>query len=460
MSTSNSLRSLPSVEQLLSSGSFDRQIEDLSRPLVTAVVRDVLQSVREQATAKTGVPSREEIVTMVENQLADLARRRITQVINGTGVLIHTNLGRAPLGKKLFERVAERVTGYCTLEFDLGTGKRGKRGSFLSYLLAQLTQAEAALAVNNNAAALYLILNSFANRKEVVVSRAELVQIGGGFRIPDIIRKAGAKLVEVGATNQTSERDYEEAINPKTAMLLKVHQSNFHLKGFVAEVSATEVAAIAAKRGIISVYDVGSGAYHQTENFGMETEPNITAALRSGSSLVCFSGDKLLGSVQAGIILGNAVHLNAMHKNPIYRVLRLDKLSIAMLEETAFAYLRKTDAELLPLWERISTPVVQLRKRAEKIQKALLETALKVEVRKSVATPGGGSLPGGTLESVALAIIPSERVSAFSRRLLDSSPPLIGYIEENQLLLDLRTIATEQDSDVVRILSEAAQCIP
>lgn len=381
-------------------------------------------------------------------------------MINGTGVLIHTNLGRAPLGRELLDRVADRVSGYCTLEFDLPTGKRGKRGSFLSYLLAQLTEAEAALAVNNNAAALFLILNTFANRKEVIVSRGELVQIGGGFRIPDIIRRAGAKLVEVGTTNMATTKDYETAITKKTAILLKVHQSNFKLLGFVEEVPAMDIAALAAKHGLASVFDLGSGAYLQTENFGMEAEPNITAAIRSESSLVCFSGDKLLGSVQAGIIAGKSELLDKLHHNPIYRVLRLDKLSIAILEETVFSYLRKDETELLPLWNYITLPVSQLRERALRIMESLSSSGLDVSVLDTQSTPGGGSLPGGTLASVALAIAPKGKVSAFAGRLLQATPPLIGYIEQDRLFIDLRTVDKKLDEQVIRILTEAALCTP
>ncbi|TFH62232.1 MAG: L-seryl-tRNA(Sec) selenium transferase, partial [Candidatus Zixiibacteriota bacterium] len=322
------------------------------------------------------------------------------------------------------------------------------------------TEAEAALAVNNNAAALFLILNTFANHKEVIVSRGELVQIGGGFRIPDIIRRAGAKLVEVGTTNRTTKKDYEEAITKKTALLLKVHQSNFRLQGFVAEVSASDIATLAAGRGLVSVYDLGSGVYHQTENYGMEPEPNITAAKRSGASVVCFSGDKFLGSVQAGIVLGSASLLEKLHKNPIYRVLRLDKLSIAMLEETAFAYLKKEETGLLPLWRYITLPVSELRRRAERIRDSLAGSGLEIEIRDTFATPGGGSLPGGTLASVALAVVPKGKITAFASQLLLASPPLIGYIDQERFLIDLRTVDEAQDDLVIRILTEAASCIP
>ena len=291
--TENKLRSIPSVDQALNSSQLKTETNELSRTLVTTVVREVLAEARKAHKKSKSTPTLEEIIEIVKVRCRVLTMRRITRVLNGTGVLIHTNLGRSPLGRELLERVTERVSGYSTLEFDLESGKRGRRGSFLAYLLAQLTGAESAIVVNNNAAALFLILNTFANKREVVVSRSELVQIGGGFRIPDIIRRAGAKLVEVGTTNQTTLRDYRDAITDKTTMILKVHRSNFHLEGFVDEVDAFRLAELAEKKKLISVYDVGSGAYHQTEKFGMETEPNITTALRSKSTLVCFSADKL-----------------------------------------------------------------------------------------------------------------------------------------------------------------------
>jgi L-seryl-tRNA(Ser) seleniumtransferase len=316
------------------------------------------------------------------------------------------------------------------------------------------------LVVNNNAAALFLILNTFANHKEVIVSRGELVQIGGGFRIPDIIRRAGAKLVEVGTTNRTTKKDYEEAITKKTALLLKVHQSNFRLQGFVEEVTASDIATLASGHGLISVYDLGSGVYHQTENYGMEPEPNITAANRAGASVVCFSGDKFLGSVQAGIVLGSSAILEKLHKNPIYRVLRLDKLSIAMLEETAFAYLKKEETGLLPLWRYIALPATELRQRAERIKDSLAGNGLEIEIRNTFATPGGGSLPGGTLASIALAITPRNKITAFASQLLQATPPLIGYIDQERLFIDLRTVDEVQDDLVIRILTEAAKCTP
>jgi L-seryl-tRNA(Ser) seleniumtransferase len=460
MTSEHPLRSIPSVEVLLGSGRFDGGIAELSRPVVTQVIREVLQTIRDKSQGSVKVPDSAQLETMIDSRLRLLSRQRITPVINGTGVLIHTNLGRAPLGKKLLERVIERASGYCTLEFDLATGKRGKRGSFLSYLLAQLTESEAALAVNNNAAALFLILNTFANRQEVIVSRSELVQIGGGFRIPDIIRRAGAKLIEVGTTNMVTVKDYEAAITKKTAILLKVHQSNFKLQGFVQEVSPTDIAALAAKHSLVSVYDLGSGAYHQTNDFGMESEPNVTEAIRSGSSLVCFSGDKLLGSVQAGIIAGGAELLDKLHRNPIYRVLRMDKLSIAMLEETAFAYLRKDETSLLPLWNYISIPVSKLRERAGHIKESLSGLSLEIEVRDTFATPGGGSLPGGTLPSVALTIASPGKTSAFANQLLQATPPLIGYIDQDRFFIDLRTVDESQDVQLIRILTEAASCTP
>ncbi len=457
--TESKLRSLPSVDQILSSGQLVAEVNELSRPLVTTVVREVLSDARKAHKQSKVAPTLEEIIAAAKSRCSLLSRRRITRVLNGTGVLIHTNLGRAPLGRELLDRVTERVRGYSTLEFDLESGKRGQRGSFLAYLLAQLTGAGSAIAVNNNAAALFLILNTFANKREVLVSRSELVQIGGGFRIPDIIRRAGAKLVEVGTTNQTTVRDYREAITDKTTMILKVHRSNFHLEGFVDEVPAEKLAELAAKKKLISVYDVGSGAYHQTEKFGMEAEPNITTALRSRSTLVCFSADKLLGSTQAGIVIGDEQHTAELHANPIYRTLRLDKVTMALLEECALAYLRKEDATLLPLWRQIRTPVSELRARADAISQDLSRRGVKISVRESQATPGGGSLPGGAIDSIALVLSPTVKPNELTRILLDANPPLVGYIDKQQFYIDLRTIDPSEDRELIAILTNIASCL-
>lgn len=457
--TENKLRSLPSVDQVLNSSRLDTETNELSRTLVTTVVREVLAESRKAHKKSKSTSTLDEIIEIVKVRCRVLTMRRITRVLNGTGVLIHTNLGRSPLGRELLERVTERVSGYSTLEFDLESGKRGRRGSFLAYLLAQLTGAESAIAVNNNAAALFLILNTFANKREVVVSRSELVQIGGGFRIPDIIRRAGAKLVEVGTTNQTTLRDYRDAITDKTTMILKVHRSNFHLEGFVDEVDAYKLAELAEKKNLISVYDVGSGAYHQTEKFSMEAEPNITTALRSKSTLVCFSADKLLGSTQGGIIIGEEKYTSELHANPIYRALRLDKLTMALLEETAFAYLRKEDSTILPLWRQIRTSVAELQARAELIQKALLQHGVNATTRKSQATPGGGSLPGGAIESVAIVLVPRVKPTELTRMLLDANPPLVGYIEKQEFYIDLRTIDPSEDAELIAVLANIASCL-
>lgn len=460
MEESGRFRALPSVEQLLASGQFDSEIADLSRPLVTAVVRNAIAAARDKIAAGKSDFDAARLSRAIERECSTLRRRRITRVLNATGVLIHTNLGRAPLGRELFERIAKRAAGYSTLEFDLDSGKRGKRGSFLAELIAILTESESALAVNNNAAAVFLILNTFANRKDVIVSRSELVQIGGGFRIPDIIRRAGARLVEVGTTNQTTLRDYEEAITAKTAMILKVHRSNFEVSGFVEEVSAEALAALATKHKLISVYDLGSGVFHQTEKFGMEPEPTITAAVRSKSSVVCFSGDKLFAGTQAGIIIGGSRHIEALHKNPVCRALRLDKLTLTLLEEVALAYLKKEEITLLPLWRYIATPLADLQSRAEKIRAATSSDRLSVSIVSSRATPGGGSLPGGKLDSVALVAAAQFKATSLQRQLLNFDPPVIGYIADDKLHLDLRAVDPAEDADLIAALKHLAACIP
>ncbi len=456
MSESNPKRNLPSVESLLTSTSLQTEIAQLSRVLVTAEVRIVLDEIR-TAGAAADVDS---ILVEVKKRCRRLQRRRISRVINGSGVLVHTNLGRSPLGREMLSRLVPTLAGYSNLEFDLAGGKRGRRGDFLSFLIQNLTGAEAALAVNNNAAALFLILNTLANKKEVIVSRAELVQIGGGFRIPDIIRRAGARLVEVGTTNQTTRADYANAIGPKTALILKVHQSNFSISGFVEEVTAQELAVLAAERNVHSVYDLGSGSWFQTEKYGMEAEPTIYGAMKSGCQLACFSGDKLLGGTQAGIVVGQKALIEQLHRNPLYRVVRLDKLTLTVLEEVILTYLRQDGEKSLALWKYMATPAGELLRRAEAMLERIDAAKLNAMIAPSKATPGGGSLPGGTIDSIAISLRPSLKMSKLQRLLLDAEPPLVGYVAEDRYYVDLRAIDPDEDEEVVALLNFVAACIP
>ncbi|MGA3094157.1 MAG: L-seryl-tRNA(Sec) selenium transferase, partial [Dehalococcoidales bacterium] len=338
---SSALRRLPAVEKLLESAELAPMVARYSRPLVTQAARHVLAGLREEIKEGKKSPTVAGVIKLVREHLSGEWPGFMSPVINGTGVILHTNLGRAPLSKKALEALSALGGQYFNLESDLGGGGRGTRALELRRLLAFLTGAEDAVAVNNNAAAVLLVLVALAHGKEAVVSRGELVQIGGGFRVPEIIQQSGVTLREVGATNQTSLRDYERAVNDKTALILKVHPSNFVQKGFVSQVSIGELAGLASKRGLPLVYDLGSGAVLDTAKFGLEHEPTVQESLQNGADLVCFSGDKLLGGPQAGIIAGKKNLIKLLLNHPLMRVIRLDKLSAMALEATVKSYLDK-----------------------------------------------------------------------------------------------------------------------
>ncbi len=441
----NKLRTIPGVDTLL------EQIgdSDLPRPLIVAVVRNQLGALRK---AKD-IPGHDEILSVIRQLLDDLALSRLQPVINGTGVIVHTNLGRSPMP-------AEAVIGACghtNLEIDLVTGRRGKRAAYLEMCLAQLCGAEAATVTNNCAAALVLILRHFtAKKKEVIISRGELVQIGGGFRIPDILETSDARLREVGTTNRTSLNDYTKAINKNTGLLLKVHQSNFFMDGFVAAPERGELAQLAKRKRVPFIEDLGSGVLQATEDWCDDHhEPTPREVLKSGADLVCFSGDKLMGGPQAGIIAGKAKHIRALKKHPFLRALRCDKLILSALQHTAEAYLRG-EGKALPLNQSLQADPVQLKRRANKLAKALADLPVLVNVSESTSQVGGGALPQASLPSVTLDLVPNDLgLKDFAARLRRASKPIIGIISGHRFRLDLRTILPEQEKQLIESLRES-----
>ena len=441
----NNLRTIPGVDTLL------EQIGgcDLPRPLVIAVIRTELGLLRK---AKK-IPSHDEILIAIRQGLADLALSRLQPVINGTGVVVHTNLGRSPMP-------AEALIGACghtNLEIDLVTGRRGKRGAYLEMCLAQLCGAEAATITNNCAAALVLILRHFTTeKKEVIISRGELVQIGGGFRIPDILETSDALLREVGTTNRTSINDYTKAINKNTGLLLKVHQSNFFMDGFVAAPERGELAQLAKRKRVPFVEDLGSGVLQATEDWcESHHEPTPREVLKSGADLVCFSGDKLMGGPQAGIIAGKAKHIQALKKHPFLRALRCDKLILSALQHTAEVYLRGEGNTLL-LNQSLRADPVQLKRRANKLAKALADLPVSVNVSMGVSQVGGGALPQASLPGVTLGLVPNDLgLKDFAARLRRASKPVIGAISGQRFRLDLRTILPEQEKQLIQSLRES-----
>jgi L-seryl-tRNA(Ser) seleniumtransferase len=364
-------------------------------------------------------------------------------VINATGVVLHTNLGRAPLSKAAIAAMDEAAHGYCTLEFDLERGRRGSRLDHSERLLQRLTGAEAALVVNNNAAAVMLVLAGLANRKRVVVSRTQLVEIGGGFRVPDVMRQSGAKLVEIGTTNRVHLTDFEEAVGTAPSLVLVAHRSNFQIVGFTEEPGLAEVATLCHRFKIPLVYDLGSGAVLDTSKYGLVHEPTVQEALRAGADLVCFSGDKLLGGPQSGIVVGRAELVSLLKRHPLARALRADKTSLAALSATLLHYLRDEAVREIPIWRMISLSAAQVKRRALVLARGLANA----KVIRDESTVGGGSLPGDTLPTYVIALTPTSpaKLAASLRR---QHPPIVARTKEDRVLVDLRTVLPEQESDL------------
>jgi L-seryl-tRNA(Ser) seleniumtransferase len=459
-----SRREIPAVNKVLDAlGDCD-----LPRPLLVDRVRRELSKIR----AKAKTPDFKSIVDLVRGSIELLRASRLQPVINGTGIVIHTNFGRAPLAPAAIRALSEIGPAYSNLEYDLVTGERGRRATYIENALALLCDAESTAIVNNCAAALMLVVRHFTTAKgrarppraplksEIVISRGEMVQIGGGFRIGEIIEAAGAKLREIGATNKTTLDDYEGAIGPNTALILKVHRSNFFMSGFVESPPSAEIAALARKKRIPFVEDLGSGAIVATEQFGIaEHEPTPAETLKDGVDLVCFSGDKLFGGPQAGIIAGKKRFIRALKREPVFRALRCDKLTFAALQATVDLHLNQSTSEIPALaLLRISND--ELRIRAEAIAARLQRLPLQIAIGRGTVKAGGGTLPKSGMASVTIDILPGNySVTEFATTLRTSKPPIIGYIANERFKLDLRTIFPEQDDLVVKaIRSVSVEC--
>src|SRR6266496_1448039 len=463
-----SRRDIPAVNKVLDAlGEYDlATASKLPRPLVVDLVRRGLSKIR----SNNEIPEFESTVERLHRSLELFRASRLQPVINGTGIVIHTNLGRAPLAPEAVRALTEIGSGYSNLEYDLATGDRGHRGAYIENALALLCGAEAATVINNCAAALVLIVHHFIERKlddfkpsssratksEVIFSLGELVQIGGGFRIGEIIEAAGATLREVGATNKTTLDDYRRAIGLRSAMILKVHRSNFVMSGFVESPSAAEIAALARKKRIPFVEDLGSGAIVPTEQFNIaEHEPTPSDALKAGADLVCFSGDKLFGGPQAGIIAGKKRFVAALKREPLFRALRCDKLCFAALQATIDLHLNHAAAKI-PAIGLLQVTEDELRNRAVALEDRLRELPLQIVVGRSTAKVGGGTLPKSTMASVTIEMVPKNCSPLdLAKRLRHATPPLIGHIANDRFKIDLRTIFPHQDSLVVDAIRSA-----
>jgi L-seryl-tRNA(Ser) seleniumtransferase len=447
------LQHIPSVDRLLMSPGLKELLTEHPRSLVLKAIHQVLDQLRVligqgeiSAASELGLTS---VTDRVAEKVKGVSRPSLRPVINAGGVVVNTNLGRSILAERVLKKFRPLAGGYSNLEYDLQKGKRGSRYAHVQDLLMELTSAEAAMVVNNNAAAVLVSLETMAKGREVVVSRGQLVEIGGSFRIPDVMQKSGARMVEVGTTNKTHLWDYEEAIGPDTALLLRVHTSNYQVVGFTEEVPLPELVELGKRHGLPVMEDLGSGCFLDFSQYGVSKEPPVQEALSQGADLVTFSGDKLLGGPQAGIILGQKEIVEAIKKNPLNRAVRIDKLTLLALEETLRMYRdEETAAKEIPTLRMIFQPYKSLVRKAERLMKLIGKLSTKnftLELVNGYSRPGGGALPLSELPSRLLKIVPGKLSSHFIEVWLRSyDPPVIGRLEKDRVLLDVRTIQDQE----------------
>jgi len=456
----NLLRELPSVDRLLNTSMAVDMTLAYGRSLTVESLRHSLEAARSAILSGQAsyAPMNAVLVDNARVWLASFLAPTLRPVINGTGVIIHTNLGRAPLSEAARRAIEDAAKGYNTLEYDLASGERGSRAVHAEELLIRLTAAEAALVVNNNAAAVLLMLTALCRGKEVIISRGQLVEIGGGFRIPDVMAQSGAKLVEVGTTNRTHLRDYANAITENTAAILVAHHSNYKIIGFSSEPSLAELAELAHKHNLPLLYDQGSGALLDSAAFGLEPEPTVLDGLAAGADLVAFSGDKLLGGPQAGILVGQQELVAQLKRHPLARAVRADKLCLAGLAATLTHYLTDNALTEIPVWHMISRPLDEIASEADTWAARLQEMGIKAEVVDGRSTVGGGSLPGTSLPSrvVAIYLAAPDQLAA---RLRQEKVPVIGRIQDGRFLIDPRAILKDQVEMLLQSLVNCAMVI-
>ncbi len=446
------LRSLPSIDELLRRPQVAKWLAEHPRPRVLAALRLAVQAARERILAGGKATVDDEALAQA---LARVSRPNLRKVLNATGVVLHTNLGRAPLAPQALERIREVAGGYCNLEYDLEEGERGSRYAPVVGLLRELTGAEDALVVNNGAAAVLLALTALGQGREAIVSRGELVEIGGGFRIPDVMRQSGVQLVEVGTTNRTRLADYEAALTPQTALLLKVHRSNFALVGFTEEADTRALSGLARARGLPLFEDLGSGLLEPLAGDGLAWEPTVRSVLSAGADLTAFSGDKLLGGPQAGIVVGKARFVSVLRQHPLNRALRVDKLTVAALEATLELY-RDERFEALPAHRLLTQSAAQLEARAQALLAELTRRGVSARVEPTRSQVGGGAMPLASPQSFGCALsFSSPRL--LQDKLREVEPPVIARIVEDQLLLDVRCLADDELAVAAAAVSSVLQ---
>jgi L-seryl-tRNA(Ser) seleniumtransferase len=463
------LRCLPSVNSLLQSETAQKLVTETGAKHLTILARAVTESLRREMQEKIANEekveySKEDLLTEAEKSLAQVWRSEqntsLKRVINATGVIIHTNLGRAPLSEAARKAVFEQASRYCALEYSVETGKRGKRGARAEHLLAELTGAESALIVNNCAAACVLVLTVLANGGEAIISRGEMVEIGGDFRVPEVMIQSGADLVEVGTTNRTRALDYERAITERTRLILRVHPSNYRIIGFTAMPTVAELAEVAHRNNVLLYEDAGSGAMLDLTRYGLDDEPIISNSIVAGADVVTFSGDKLLGGTQAGLIVGRREVIETLRRHPLYRALRVDKLIYAALEATFEAFRRETVSEEIPVLRMLSMKNSEIKQRtwnfAQKLREKLGEKKdLRFEVTEGNSVIGGGSAPSVQPATTLLALKHEKMsVSRLEQTLRLSNPPVITRILEDKVLLDFRTVFADEEAELLQILAD------
>ncbi|MDA8234135.1 MAG: L-seryl-tRNA(Sec) selenium transferase [Clostridia bacterium] len=457
----NLLRRIPAVGVLVQEPGIRGLTEDYPQAVVVEVIGEVLGNLRKRIIEDGEFEpdlSSGGLLELVKAALGKRMQPKLRRVINATGVVLHTNLGRAILGRQAVEAINQVAGSFSNLELDLETGKRGSRYQHVEEILCRLTGAEAAMVVNNNAAAVLLTLSTLAKGKEVIVSRGELVEIGGSFRIPEVMAQSGARLVEVGATNKTHLRDYVNAITEETALLLKVHTSNYRIIGFTQSIEEGELVALGREKGLPVFHDLGSGVLVDFRNYGLRPEPRVQDSITAGVDLVSFSGDKLLGGPQAGVIVGKAQYIQQIRKNPLTRALRVDKFTLAALEATLQLYLDEKKAmEEIPTLRMLSYPLEELAKRAAALAEGIAAVAgdkLRATVQDGVSQVGGGALPEEDIPTKVVAITIEGSLPGLEDFLRGRPAPILARIQKEQLLLDLRTILPGEEEEIVAALGE------
>ena len=444
-------RSLPSIDSILN----DRRMVDLrktySHNSIVSLLRSEMELFRIAIRSDAEVKDVDSIVNNIVKRVSRTWSNSPARVVNATGVVLHTNLGRSPLSDEAVAAAMAATSGYTDLEFNLNTGGRGSRQTHISQILSDVTAAEAGFVVNNNASAVLLVLSALAEGEEVIVSRGEAVEIGGGFRVPDVMDQSGARLIEVGTTNRTYAKDYQNAVTPKTKALLKVHPSNFSVSGFTHNPKITELVEVGNKMKIPVLNDLGSGAMIDTERFGLRHEPTVGESVRAGVDLTMFSGDKLLGGPQSGIIVGKRSLIDTVSTHPLTRAVRVDKITLASLNATLLVYLKGSEETDIPIWRMISCKPDDIKHRAEN----WCQTVRKGEVIDGFSTIGGGSLPGQTMPTFVLKIDGLIKADEFLTKLRLHNPPVVGRIHDDTVLLDPRTVLPDEDEHILSALLDA-----